>query len=145
MLYGILITCLTFLVIFALSLWPILLAESKHRKYYFIGANILYLIIALYSFGEIVQAKNKLAETEAHLEKIVVISAEELTEHPENIAAAASSANEKDSDGNAKYVGEKKLQVFLSELEKNHKSAGNAAASARQGENGAVPGSEVKP
>ncbi len=50
MIFNGLLICVIFLTLFGLSLWPVLLKNSKHFKMVLIAANIIFLIMLIF-FG----------------------------------------------------------------------------------------------
>lgn len=49
MIFNGLLICVLFLTLFGLSLWPVLLKNSKHFKTVLIAANVIFLLMLLFS------------------------------------------------------------------------------------------------
>lgn len=55
MIFNGLLICVVFLTLFGLSLWPVLLKNSKHFKLVLIAANLVFLIMVIF-FGAAVSS-----------------------------------------------------------------------------------------
>jgi len=81
-------TCYTFLIVFALSLWPLWFAGSKHRKAVFCTANIVYFLVSVFAVNNMAKTKQFAENLDGMFSEAVEIAADCLSVRPGEIIRA---------------------------------------------------------